>query len=207
MDARSVIIARRPEAAVQILKNTDTEKNFVCRREDGRIARNRALWLDDVYKKIYFVPANSDGVRLLRMLAVPDMHSSLCAALLPEEARRALENRYLTADGRGEAGEIYGLFCDSELKRIHNFCGNMRVNRIPLQNCTAVCFPWQEPILRAYLGPEVNIRTVSQETAERILGIRSCSLFRKNGTIRGVSPHRRRRTGGTQLSPIFIELQ
>ncbi len=202
MDARSGIIARKPEAAVQILKNTDTEKDFVCRREDGRIAWNRALWLDDVYKKIYFVPANSDDIRLLRMLAVPDMHSSLCAALLPEEARRALENRYLAADGRGEAGEIYGLFCDLELKRIHNFCGNMRVNRIPLQNCTAVCFPWQEPILRAYLGPEVNIRTVSQETANGFWAFAPAAFSEKTEPFEVF----RRLEGGEQAEHSFPNL-
>jgi hypothetical protein len=171
MKRSSIIVARKPDVAVRIMRVTDEARAGVHFDETGK--SRKYIRFDETYHNSYFVLANNDGARMLRILASPDFEEHIRMAALPDSIRLDTSESSVIADGKNEQGEYFYLFFDSELRRLRGFRDSMAGLGTPLTKCMVACFAWQEPIVREYFGPEIKIKTWDMGVIEGALGIHS----------------------------------
>lgn len=118
------------------------------------------------YTNIFFVPMDDFGVRLLRILALPNWYERLQQGLFKREVRSFGKGSF-TYDAY-QNGIFFLSFLDGDLWRLFRFReafldreGSFRV----------VCFQEQIPFLKKYLGDKVTLSTVKMETVERVFKI------------------------------------
>ena len=167
MERNSIIIARNTDVAVRMMRVTDEAAGGVRFRADGKSTRNRYIRFDETYDTSFFVPANENGARMLRILAAPNFRDRILEACLDDDIRLDPMKATVIADGRNAEGEYFYLFFDSELRRLRGFRDSMKIRNIPLSKCLVACFPWQEPIVREYLGEEARIKTIGMDAIEK----------------------------------------
>lgn len=119
---------------------------------------------DGIYRHVHFVPLHPDGTRLLQMLTLPDWNETLLD-LLFDPATRTYGKAALECDAYVDGTYVLS-FLDGDLARLIRFCeaAEVRDGRLAV-----LCFPNQVPLLRAYLPPQILIRTIDPTLVEREL--------------------------------------
>jgi len=153
----AILFGETPDIALETIEESD------------KGVRN-GIKFDSVYKKIHFIPMNQDGIRLLRILILPDWKEALLSKLLPESIRLKKPG-FMEYDGRSEGKYIYS-HVDSDLARLYNFRFQLKANKEVL--FFVICLPWQVKLLEQYLKDykdRVEIKTYDMEKFEKVLGI------------------------------------
>lgn len=141
----------------------DTALNTIIESDKSRNMEQR---FDRLYHNIHFVPLNQDGVKLLRLLVIPDWHERLLDAWFTQD-QRSYNRGHMEYDALKDGTYILS-HLDSDIARL------MRFNAA-LQSQTAQfevrCYPWQVPFLEEYLENRVSIKTLEIDTVLAAFGL------------------------------------
>jgi hypothetical protein len=130
--------------------------------ESDKIHRKSSR-VDSLYQRVHFVPLNSDGIQLLKILTLPNWNERVLDALVESETR--LEPGYgfmeydAVIDGRYVLSHL-----DSDLGRLIRFREGLRLETDTGREFGVVCYPWQAEFLRTYLEGCVRLRIIKLET-------------------------------------------
>ena len=128
--------------------------------------KNRRLEFrfDGIYRHIHFVPMNEFGIRLLKILILPDRKQKLLGLLFERECRSNDLGAF------EYVGYIHGVsvlsFLDSDIARLMRF-SEARSYRTEMLE--VLCFPEQVELIKNYLGSYVSIKTIGLEQIEDAL--------------------------------------
>lgn len=150
---RALLLGERMDIALRTLQESDK-------------SRRMELRFDRIYPHIHFVPLNQQGIRLIKLLTLPDWNEQLLSAIFPPEWR-AVGPGVMEYDAQREGTFILS-HLDGDLARL------LRL-RQSLENCETpfevLCFPWQSAFLREYLGERVGLREVTMDALESALDL------------------------------------
>ena len=133
---------------------------------ESRDPRRAELRFDRIYPHIHFVPMNQQGIRLLKIFALPDWNEILLSAIFPSEWR-APSPGIMEYDARkGNSFLISHL--DGDLARLIRLRQALEHSDAPFE---VLCFPWQTAFLRDYLGGRVILREVTMDALEAALEV------------------------------------
>lgn len=124
------------------------------------------LRFDRIYPHIHFIPMSQHGIRLLRILTLPDWEDRVLSAAFPPEWR-VIGPKSIECDALRDGVLIFS-HLDSDIARLarlrqalEHFAGSIEV----------LCFSWQTEFLRSYLGGLAQLREIAMEALEETLGI------------------------------------
>lgn len=128
--------------------------------------KNRRLEFrfDGIYRHIHFVPMNEFGIRLLKILIIPDRKQKLLDLLFEPECQ---SNDLGAFEYDAYIDGVYVLsFLDSDIARLMRFseARSYRTERLEV-----LCFPEQVELIKNYLGSDVSIKTIGLEQIEDAL--------------------------------------
>ena len=130
------------------------------------------MGLFHTYRETFFVPMDSFGTRLLRVLTVRNWSERIRRALFRHEDRSYGMGSF-TYDAYVDG--VYTLsFLDSNLWSLFRF------REAALESSgkfLVVCYPEQVPFLKSYLGNRISLATVSMDEIERVLGIQAVNYL------------------------------
>lgn len=117
---------------------------------------------DSIYKHIHFIPMNEFGIRLLRLLAVPNWNEKLMD-LLFEKEERSYNQGVFEYDAFVD-GKYVLAYLDSDIARLIRFKSAI-LTRHDIQ-AEILCFPHQVLFIREYLGSHTEIKTIPIDAVE-----------------------------------------
>lgn len=126
--------------------------------------RKPANRFDKVYDCLHFIPLDSFGARLLRLLTLPDWKESVLDVLFEEEDRSYAKGNF--SYDAYEDGVYVMSFLDSDIARLVSFRDSTVGQQFKLK---IICFPEQAEFLRGYLGYHVHLKTVTMNQIEEAL--------------------------------------
>ena len=144
----AVLFGKSPNIALQTLIQSDTG-----RRSDTPFGK--------LYPQIHFVPLNSDGTRLLKLLTTPDWKPKLLAALF-DDAVRTKRPGFMEYDAYQNGKYLLAHF-DSDIARLVRFRDALVLFDVPGE---VLCYSWQVEFLQKYLGPKVNLAVIDRTEIE-----------------------------------------
>lgn len=128
-------------------------------------SRRPEFRFDSIYRHVHFVPMDGTGMRLLRMLVLPDWNEKILELLFDPETR-SYNQGFFEYDACVDG--VYVLsHLDGDLARLVRFREAASTQR---DSCEVLCFPHQMPFLREYLGQGVSIKTIDMDSVEAALG-------------------------------------
>lgn len=134
--------------------------------EESDKSRRMELRFDRIYPHVHFIPLNRQGIRLLKILTLPNWNEQLLSAVFPSEWR-ATDPGLLEHDAQRDGAFILS-YLDGDLARLLRLRQALEHSYVP---CEVVCFPWQTEFVRAYLGGRVALREVDMDALEAALGL------------------------------------
>ena len=128
--------------------------------------KNRRLEFrfDGIYKHIHFVPMNEFGIRLLKILILPDRKRKLLDLLFESECR---SNDLGAFEYDAYIDGVYVLsFLDSDIARLMRFSEAANYQTETLE---VLCYPEKVELVKNYLGHKISIKTIGLEQIEDAL--------------------------------------
>jgi len=146
----ALLLGNDPTVALKTIFASDKTK-----RKSSRV--------DKLYERVHFVPLNSDGIQLLKLLTLPDWNERVLDAVFePDERPKGYGFMEYDAviNGRYVLSHL-----DSDLARLIRFREGVRFENEtrPGKQFGVVCYPWQVEFLRAYLEGDAGLRIISME--------------------------------------------
>lgn len=148
----AILFGESERVALQTLLESDKSRRLEFR-------------FDGIYRHVHFVPMNADGIRRLRMLALPDWKEKLLD-LLFEPDTRSYGKGFMEYDACIGGVYIYS-HLDGDLARLIRFREAMDSQTKKFE---VLCFPDQAPLLREYLTSHVSLKTIDMNLVEAELG-------------------------------------
>lgn len=119
---------------------------------------------DNIYEHLHFIPMDSFGIRLIKLLTLPDWNEALLELLFDDD-ELAGQGTAFCYDALRD-GEYYLSFLDSNIFRLNAFWNAVRFHKY---KATVVCFPEQVSFLQGLLGNMVSLKTVTMDMVETAL--------------------------------------
>jgi hypothetical protein len=148
-------------AALLFGQSAEVALNTVLESDRSRRAELR---FDRIYTRIHFVPLNRDGVRLLRLLVLPNRNEKLLGALF-DSNQRSYNRGHMEYDAAVDGKKILS-HLDGDIARLIRFREALAARTEPAE---VLCFPWQTGFLRAYLGGLAGLRELEPGAVETAL--------------------------------------
>lgn len=134
--------------------------------EESDRSRRMELRFDRIYPHVHFIPLNWQGIRLLKILTLPDWNEQILSAVFPPEWRAAGPGIIEHDAQRG--GTFILSHLDGDLARLLRLRQALEHSET---SCEVLCFPWQTAFIRDYLGGRVGLREVTMDALEDALGL------------------------------------
>lgn len=134
--------------------------------EESDKSRRMELRFDRIYPHIHFIPLDRQGIRLLRILMLPNWNEQLLSAVFPSEWRAASPG-IIEHDAQRDGIFILS-HLDGDLARLLRLRQALEHSEA---RCEVLCFPWQTAFVRDYLGNRVGLREVTVDALEDALGL------------------------------------
>ena len=134
--------------------------------EESDKSRRMELRFDRIYPHVHFIPLNRQGIRLLKILTLPDWNEQILSAVFPPEWRAAGPGIIEHDAQRG--GTFILSHLDGDLARLLRLRQALEHGETA---CEVLCFPWQTVFIRDYLGGRVGLREVTLDALEDALGL------------------------------------
>ena len=131
-------------------------------------SRRMELRFDRIYPHVHFIPMTEQGIRLLRVLTLPDWEERVLSAVFPEQMRAATPG-VMEYDAQNRNTLILS-HLDGDIARLVRVRQALEHSEVPYE---ILCFPWQCPFLHGYIGSRAQLREVSMADLEAALGIGS----------------------------------
>lgn len=129
-------------------------------------SRRIDLQFDAVYPQIHFIPMDANGIRLMKILTLPDWRERVLNALFIPEMRPKGYG-FMEYDAFWDGTYIYS-HLDSDIARLIRFCRGLDSRA---ETFEVLCFPWQVEFLREYLGARVKLKLIEMNVLEDALGV------------------------------------
>jgi hypothetical protein len=120
--------------------------------------------MDRVYQHIHFVPLNGDGIRLLKILTLPDWNEKLLDSLF-ESAQRPKGFGFMEYDAYANGKYIYS-YLDGDLARLIRFKSGLESTSEAFE---ILCCPWQKAFLKETLPGHVKLIPLAMSDIEDAL--------------------------------------
>ena len=148
----ALLLGNDPAVALQTIFESDKTKNM---RKSSRF--------DKTYQCVHFVPLNSDGIQLLKLLTLPDWNERVLDAIFESDERPkgyGFMEYDAVINGRYVLSHL-----DSDLARLIRFREGVRFENEtrPGKQFGVVCYSWQVEFIRAYLEDAVALRVIRME--------------------------------------------
>lgn len=150
---RALLLGETMEVALKTLQESDK-------------SRRMELRFDRIYPHIHFIPMDEQGIRLLKLLILPDWNEQILSALFPQSLRLGGPG-VMEYDARREGTYIYS-HLDGDIARLVRLRQALEHTQDPFE---VLCFPWQTAFLRGYLGGRVELREITMDAMEDALGV------------------------------------
>ena len=145
-------------------QNADTAINTILESDKSR---RQELRFDKIYTRIHFIPLDKNGVRLLKLLVLPNWNERLLDALF-EKYQRSYNRGAMEYDAVVDNTRILS-HLDGDIARLIRF--REALADYPEEQYEILCFPWQAGYLKSYLGRGVRLRELEMDEVEATLGI------------------------------------
>jgi hypothetical protein len=150
-----------PPPAVLFGQSADTALNTILESDKSR---RPELRFDRIYNHIHFIPLDKNGVRLLKLLVLPDWNERLLSVLFSSNQRSYNKGAMEYDAIIGNAKVLSHL--DSDIARLIRFREAIIYQDSPYE---VLCFPWQTEFVRSYLGNTARIRELGIDAVESAL--------------------------------------
>jgi len=161
----ALLLGNDPAVALQTIFESDKTKNM---RKSSRF--------DKTYQGVHFVPLNSDGIQLLKLLTLPDWNERVLDALFERECR-SWNQGFMEYDARVNGIYVFS-HLDSDLARLIRFREGLRVEEqgYPWQTekdrqFDVIGYPWQAEFLKAYLEGAAKLRIIPMDALWKGMGL------------------------------------
>lgn len=155
----AVLLGQSEEVALKTLLESDKSRRMEFR-------------FDSIYRHIYFIPMDGDGIRQLRLMTVPDWKEKLLDLLFDPEVRsydRGLFEYDACMDG------VYILsHLDGDIARLIRFREAVENQKGQFE---VLCLPYQAQFLREYLGTLAGIKVIDIGLVETEINPERRNLF------------------------------
>jgi len=148
----ALLLGNDPAVALQTILESDKTKNM---RKSSRF--------DKTYQRVHFVPLNSDGIQLLKLLTLPDWNERVLDALFERECR-SWNQGFMEYDAVVNGVYVFS-HLDADLARLIHFREGLLLEEKGLpwrieteRQFEVVGYPWQAEFLKAYLGGAAKLR-------------------------------------------------
>jgi hypothetical protein len=129
-------------------------------------SRRPELRFDRIYTNVHFIPLDQNGVKLLRILILPDWNEKLLSALF-EHHERSYNRGAMEYDAIVDGVKIVS-HLDGDIARLIRFREALTAQA---GSCDVLCFPWQTGFLKTYLGERAGIRELDMDAVGAAMGI------------------------------------
>lgn len=150
---RALLLGESMDVALQTLQESDR-------------SRRMELRFDRIYPHIHFIPMDAQGIRLLKLLTLPDWNETLLSALFPPELRPGGPG-VMEYDAQREGTFIFS-HLDGDIARLVRLRQALEHTEAPFE---VLCFPWQTAFLHGYLGGRAALREIAMDALEEALGM------------------------------------
>lgn len=130
--------------------------------------KTKELRFNSIYNHIHYIPMNDNGMRLLRILTLPDWNEKILDMLFSPEIR-AYNRGFFEYDAYKNGVYILS-HLDGDIARLMNFKDGLASNPEPLK-AMVICYPFQAQFLQEYLGRLAKIKTFDMDLVEKELGL------------------------------------
>lgn len=155
----AVLIGRSGDTALKTLLESDKSHRLEFR-------------FDSIYRHIYFVPMDSDGIRQMALLCHPDWKEQLLSILFDAETRsydRGMFEYDACVDGMYILSHL-----DGDIARLIRFREAAEGGKGPFE---VLCYPWQTHYVREYLGRLARVNMIEADLVYENLGVTGRDLF------------------------------
>lgn len=152
---RALLLGESMDVALQTLQESDK-------------SRRMELRFDRIYPHIHFIPMTGEGIRLLKLLTLPDWNETLMSALFPPELRPGGPG-VMEYDAQREGAYIFS-HLDGDIARLVRLRQALEHTEATFE---VLCFPWQTAFLHGYLGGRAALREVAMDALEEAMGVSS----------------------------------
>lgn len=149
----ALLLGECMDIALQTLLESDKSKRMELR-------------FDRIYQHIHYIPMNELGIRLLRILMLPDWNEQMLSVAFPPEWR-LLTPTSMECDAQRD-GSLILSHLDGDIARLVRLRQALENTQIPFE---ILCFPWQSAFLHGYLGSRVQLREIDLGMLESALGL------------------------------------
>lgn len=149
----ALLLGECMDIALQTLLESDKSKRMELR-------------FDRIYPHIHYIPMNWDGIRLLRILTLPDWNEQILSVVFPAEWRLTAPGS-MEYDAQREKTFILS-HLDGDIARLVRLRQALAHTQVPFE---VMCFPWQSAFLHEYLGGNVQLREIELDALESALGL------------------------------------
>lgn len=151
------------EGAVLFAYSGDVALSTLSDSDNGRTPQDR---FDKIYRHVYFVPMDINGISLLKILCVRDFKEKILDCLFESDTRSynrgifeydaCIDHKYILSH------------LDGDLARLIRFREAMSLKD---ERIEIICYPFQVSYLRAYLGEGYVLKTIPVEEIVKVLGL------------------------------------
>ena len=156
----ALLLGRDPEIALQTVVESDKSKRMEMR-------------FDRIYAHVHFIPMDSNGIRLLKILSLPNWNNRMLDVLFDREMRPQGYG-FMEYDAFVDGTYIYS-HLDSDIARLIRFRQALETQQKPFE---VLCFPWQTEFLHKYLGGYVKLKQLEMDAVEAAMEIPSRSIWK-----------------------------
>jgi len=149
----ALLLGNDPDIAFQTLIQSDQSRRMEFR-------------FDAIYSQIHFIPLDENGIRLMRVLTLPDWNERMLNVIFAPEMRPK-GHGFMEYDAFWERTYIYS-HLDSDIARLIRFRQALDTQT---EKFEVLCFPWQAGFLTKYLGPRVVLKQIEMKVLEGALGL------------------------------------
>lgn len=154
---RALLLGESMDVALQTLQESDR-------------SRRMELRFDRIYPHIHFIPMNGEGIRLLKLLTLPDWNETLLSTLFPPELRPGGPG-VMEYDAQREGVYILS-HLDGDIARLVRLRQALEHTEASFE---VLCFSWQTAFLSAflhgYLGGRAALREIAMDALDEALGM------------------------------------
>ena len=122
--------------------------------------------LDFIYRAVYFIPLNENGMRLFRFFLVQNWREQL-QELLFDESERLDELSSLECDAYVNGVYVFS-YLDLDIAKLIRFKNATLDGEMDYE---IVCYPFQVKFIKEYFGKDVKVKTIELIAIEQALGV------------------------------------
>ena len=150
----------------------ESEKTALATLIESARSRRWEFRFDGIYRHVYFLPMDQQGMRRLRIITLPDWKEKLLDLLFDPDSR-SYDKGFMEYDACVNGVYIFS-HLDGDLARLIRFREAVDIRGGPFE---ALCFPDQVNLLREYLAPDIRLKTISMDLVEAELGLNGRCMF------------------------------